>query len=32
MVNFIIHIIEKFSDRVNTRWAWFFTNGMKSPR
>lgn len=31
MLRMIVSFFQKFSARVNTRWAWFFTNGMKEP-
>ena len=32
MIRPVIKFLNNLAYRINTRWAWFFTNGMKSPK
>jgi hypothetical protein len=29
MLNVVLDVLDKIADHINTRWAWFFTNGNK---
>ncbi|MFN3343923.1 MAG: hypothetical protein ACK40M_14600 [Flavobacteriales bacterium] len=30
MLNVVLDVLDKIGDYINTRWAWFFTNGNKT--
>ncbi len=30
MLNVVLDVLDKIGDYINTRWAWFFTNGNKN--
>ena len=32
MLKVIFRFLRRFAYRINTKWAWFFTNGNKAPR